>query len=71
MDLTGGEVASGVDRFQGAFSVNANAREAFGGDVLFAVEILGEDTNDLDDVIGIQTLDDVDFLALGLLPVLP
>ena len=34
LDLTGAEVASGVDRLEGAFGVDANASDTSGGDVV-------------------------------------
>ena len=64
-ELPNAQVPAGVDRFQGAFGVDANAGDTSGGDVLFKGEVLGEDTNDLDLVFGIQSLDEVGFLAVG------
>ena len=64
-ELPNAQVPAGVDRFQGAFGVDANAGDTSGGDVLFKGEFLGEDTNDLDLVFGIKSLDEVGFLAVG------
>ena len=64
-ELPNAQVPTGVDRLKGAFGVDANAGDTSGGDVLFKGQILGEDANDLDLVFGIQTLDEVGFLAVG------
>ena len=63
-ELPNAQVAAGVDRLKGAFGVDANAGDTSGGDVLFKGEVLGEDTNDLDLVFGIQTLDEVGSLSV-------
>ena len=64
-ELPNAQVAAGVDRLKSAFGVDANAGDTSGGDVLFKGQVLGKDTNDLDLVFGIQTLDEVGFLAVG------
>ena len=64
-ELPNAEVPAGVDRLKGAFGIDANAGDTSGGDVLFKGQVLGENTNDLDLVFGIQTLDEVGFLAVG------
>lgn len=64
-DLPNAQVAAGVNRLKGAFGVDANAGDASGGDVLLKGEVLGENTNDLDLVLGIQSLDEVGFFAVG------
>ena len=64
-ELPNAQVAAGVDRLEGAFGVDADAGDTPCGDVLFKGEVLREDTNDLDLVFGIQSLDEVGFLAVG------